>query len=299
MKMRRSEILFLYDVKWGNPNGDPMDENKPRMDENTDTLIVSDVRLKRTIRDYLKDYYNETLWVSGKAVTPESRKKELEIDSKEDAVKKCIDIRLFGAVIPSKGKGAVETSLTGPVQFRYGRSLHKVKWQFIQGTAAFLSREGTEQRSFREEYIVPYALIAFYGVINDKNAEITKLTENDVEKMLEAMWYGTKNLITRSKMEQNPRFLMKIDYKEGVKFHHGELDYLIFLTSDKDDYEIRDIIDFKIELAPLMNSLAKIKNKIEKINYKIDERLTLTQNGEIKLFEEIFSDFLTEELRLE
>jgi len=297
--MRRSEILFLYDVKWGNPNGDPMDENKPRMDENTDTLIVSDVRLKRTIRDYLKDYYNETLWVSGKAVTPESRKKELEIDSKEDAVKKCIDIRLFGAVIPSKGKGAVETSLTGPVQFRYGRSLHKVKWQFIQGTAAFLSREGTEQRSFREEYIVPYALIAFYGVINDKNAEITKLTENDVEKMLEAMWYGTKNLITRSKMEQNPRFLMKIDYKEGVKFHHGELDYLIFLTSDKDDYEIRDIIDFKIELAPLMNSLAKIKNKIEKINYKIDERLTLTQNGEIKLFEEIFSDFLTEELRLE
>ncbi|RKX51572.1 MAG: hypothetical protein DRP25_03960, partial [Thermotoga sp.] len=46
MKMRRSEILFLYDVKWGNPNGDPMDENKPRMDENTDTLIVSDVRLK-------------------------------------------------------------------------------------------------------------------------------------------------------------------------------------------------------------------------------------------------------------
>ena len=297
--MRRSEILFLYDVKWGNPNGDPMDENKPRMDENTDTLIVSDVRLKRTIRDYLKDYYNETLWVSGDAVTPESRKKELGIDSKEDAVKKCIDIRLFGAVIPSKGKGAVETSLTGPVQFRYGRSLHKVKWQFIQGTAAFLSREGTEQRSFREEYIVPYALIAFYGVINDKNAEITKLTENDVEKMLEAMWYGTKNLITRSKMEQNPRFLMKIDYKEGVKFHHGELDYLIFLTSDKDDYEIRDIIDFKIELAPLMNSLAKIKNKIEKINYKIDERLTLTQNGEIKLFEEIFSDFLTEELRLE
>ena len=297
--MRRSEILFLYDVKWGNPNGDPMDENKPRMDENTDTLIVSDVRLKRTIRDYLKDYYNETLWVSGKAVTPESRKKELEIDSKEDAVKKCIDIRLFGAVIPSKGKGAVETSLTGPVQFRYGRSLHKVKWQFIQGTAAFLSREGTEQRSFREEYIVPYVLIAFYGVINDKNAEITKLTESDVEKMLEAMWYGTKNLITRSKMEQNPRFLMKIDYKEGVKFHHGELDYLISLTSDKDDYEIRDIIDFKIELAPLMNSLAKIKNKIEKINYKIDERLTLTQNGEIKLFEEIFSDFLTEELRLE
>ena len=297
--MRRSEMLFLYDVKWGNPNGDPMDENKPRMDESTDTLIVSDVRLKRTIRDYLKDYYNETLWVSGEAVTPEERRKELEIENKDDAAEKCIDIRLFGAVIPKKGKGALETSITGPVQFRYGRSLHKVRWQYIQGTAAFVSKEKAEQRSFREEYLVPYALIAFYGVINEKNAEITKLTDDDVKKLIESMWYGTKNLITRSKMEQNPRFLMKIDYKEGVKFYHGELDYLISLVPDKDDYEIRDVVDFKIKLTPLVSSLLKIKDKIEKINYKLDERLKFLCDGEDKPFEEIFSEFSLEEIRLE
>ena len=49
----RSEILFLYDIENANPNGDPNDENKPRIDEETGKNIVTDVRLKRTIRDYL------------------------------------------------------------------------------------------------------------------------------------------------------------------------------------------------------------------------------------------------------
>ncbi|MCX7795379.1 MAG: type I CRISPR-associated protein Cas7, partial [bacterium] len=52
----RSEILFLYDATNTNPNGDPLDENKPRIDEETGRNIVTDVRLKRTIRDYLFDY---------------------------------------------------------------------------------------------------------------------------------------------------------------------------------------------------------------------------------------------------
>ena len=50
---KRSEIVFLYDIRDGNPNGDPMDENKPRIDEETGINIVTDVRLKRTIRDFL------------------------------------------------------------------------------------------------------------------------------------------------------------------------------------------------------------------------------------------------------
>ena len=53
MIKNRHEILFIYDVTDANPNGDPLDENKPRMDEETNTNIVTDVRLKRTIRDYL------------------------------------------------------------------------------------------------------------------------------------------------------------------------------------------------------------------------------------------------------
>jgi CRISPR-associated protein Csh2 len=51
-----SEILYIYDARMCNPNGDPDDENKPRMDYNRDRNLVSDVRLKRYIRDYLMDY---------------------------------------------------------------------------------------------------------------------------------------------------------------------------------------------------------------------------------------------------
>ena len=287
--MKRSELLFLYDVKWGNPNGDPLDENKPRMDETTDTLIVTDVRLKRTIRDYLKEFHDEKLWVSGDAVSPKDRAKELGIENKEDAIKRCIDVRLFGAVIPVKQKGALEMSLTGPVQFRYGRSLHRVKWEFVQGTAAFLSKEKSKQRSFREEYVVPYVLIAFYGVINDRAAQTTNLSNEDVSKLIEGMWLGTKNLITRSKTEHTPRLLIKVDYKDGVKYHHGELDYLIKLVSDKDDFEIRDVSDYYLELSELSKSLKSIADKIDTIWFVKNPRLDIRIDGQPRDIEEIFS----------
>lgn len=58
----RSEILFLYDVTDANPNGDPVDENRPRIDEETGVNIVTDVRLKRTIRDYLINFKNKKGW---------------------------------------------------------------------------------------------------------------------------------------------------------------------------------------------------------------------------------------------
>jgi len=59
----RSEILFIYDIRDGNPNGDPMDENKPRIDEETGVNLVTDVRLKRTIRDYLYNFKGQEIFV--------------------------------------------------------------------------------------------------------------------------------------------------------------------------------------------------------------------------------------------
>jgi len=54
--MNRSEMVFLYDISYANPNGDPLDENKPRIDEDVELNIVTDVRLKRTVRDYLHNF---------------------------------------------------------------------------------------------------------------------------------------------------------------------------------------------------------------------------------------------------
>lgn len=120
----REEFLFIYDVTDANPNGDPLDENKPRIDEESGINIVTDVRLKRTIRDFLfnfKSYNGE----NGKDIfvrTIESKKGGLKDgkerasdfkDSKEDILKRCIDIRLFGGVLPLD-KDSIK--FTGPIQ---------------------------------------------------------------------------------------------------------------------------------------------------------------------------------------
>ncbi|PLV57154.1 type I-B CRISPR-associated protein Cas7/Csh2 [Thermotoga sp. SG1] len=293
--LNRSEILFIYDVKWANPNGDPLDENRPRFDEETSKLFVTDVRLKRTVRDYLAERYNETLWVTGEAVVPEERMRELDITDVADACQKCIDIRLFGAVIPQAKKGAMETSITGPIQFRYGMSLHRVKLMTVQGTAAFATKD-SKQRSFREDQLVPYALVAFYGVINQNSARFTGLTEDDVSKFLEGVWLGTKNLITRSKMEHNPRLLVRVIYKEGVNYHSGELDYLVKVVSEKEDEEIRDVSELKLDITDLRRRLDSLKDKIEKIEYSVDDRLRLLENGIERSFKEIFGGFQLEKL---
>ena len=59
----RSEILFIYHVKDANPNGDPLDENKPRTDPDTGVATVTDVRIKRTIRDYWHQNLGEEILV--------------------------------------------------------------------------------------------------------------------------------------------------------------------------------------------------------------------------------------------
>ncbi|MGI6486297.1 MAG: type I-B CRISPR-associated protein Cas7/Csh2 [Tepidanaerobacteraceae bacterium] len=277
----RSEILFLYDVSDANPNGDPVDENKPRFDEETGINIVTDVRLKRTIRDYLHDYKNLDVFIlelrddNGNLKTKEDRLKDFK--DNEDLLKKCIDVRLFGATTAVKGK---TMTLTGPVQFKYGRSLHRVDMTYVKGTTVMPSGQDKKQGTFTEKYILPYSLIAFYGIVNENaaNRQRIGLTEEDVLVMLEAMWNGTKNLMSTSKTGQMPRLLMQVVFKEK-DFHIGELDKRIQFVTDKNDEEIRDIRDGKLEISELIAALKIHKDSIYKINFKVDERLILTLDG--------------------
>ncbi|ROL59353.1 type I-B CRISPR-associated protein Cas7/Csh2 [Bacteroidetes/Chlorobi group bacterium MS-B_bin-24] len=279
----RSEILFLYDVKDANPNGDPVDENKPRIDEETGINIVTDVRLKRTIRDYLYEFKGQEVFVrqtytkENKLRTKEDRVKDFGQDEK-NIIQSCIDIRLFGATTAIEKQ---TMTLTGPVQFKYGRSLHKVDLKYFKGTTVMPSREGAEQGTFWERYILPYSLIVFYGVVNENAARQQEipLTESDLDLMFEAMWNGTKNLISGSKFGQMPRLLLQIKYKENENFHIGELDKLVSLTTNLGEESIRDVVDFKIEISPLVNELKKYQDRIEMIRYKVDERLNLTIDG--------------------
>lgn len=289
----RSEILFLYDVTNANPNGDPLDENKPRIDEETGINIVTDVRLKRTIRDYLFDYKKQDVFIreirddKGNLVTKEGRLEDFQ-DTK-DIINKCIDVRLFGATTAVKEK---TMTLIGPVQFKYGYSLHRVDLTYIKGTTVMPSGEERRQGTFTEKYILPYSLLVFYGVVNENAAQNQSipLTDNDILLMLEAMWNGTKNLMSTSKMGQMPRFLLRVVHKE-TNYHIGELDKRIRFKSDKSDEEIRDISDGVLDITELVDTLEKNKESISEVQYKIDDRVILSKDGKDVTLEEALSSF--------
>ncbi len=288
---RRREILGIYATKGANPNGDPLRGNEPRMDDETGRLLVSDVRIKRTIRDQL-ERDGECIFVkvydSGEAKSLKERYLEPDIggngkDSRETAqqkLRKCIDVRLFGITFAPKGMDKAAFSWTGPVQFSWGESLHKVKPELVQGTAAFASKDEKNQRSLRTEWRVPFALIAFYAVANQFASETTGATNDDLVKLRKAWWLGTKNLITRSKLGHKPLLWLEIVYKPGFKGLIGNLVSLVKLTkngkplTEDEQLGLRDYTGVEVDICDLVEVLLnKYKDDIEKVIIVKDEAL--------------------------
>jgi len=275
----RSEIIFIYDVNDGNPNGDPLDENKPRIDEDVGINLVTDVRLKRTIRDYLHDFKELEIFVR-EIITDEEKgyiqdAKERARDFDENAKRilaECIDMRLFGGVIPIEKSQGDKSAITytGPVQFKMGRSLHRVTVKHIRGTGAFASGAKSKQKTFREEDFLPYSLILFYGIVNENAAKQTGLTDEDGRLLLEGIWNGTKSLITRTKVGQVPRLLLKVNYSKE-NYHIGDLDKLVKLVTDMLHEDIRDVEDFKLDAIKDIEVKAddRIKFKKDDVDFSV------------------------------
>jgi len=275
--VKQSEILFLWDIENANPNGDILRDNAPRYDDIAHKALVSDVRIKRTIRDDLFDRKGQEIFVretahkdgginDGKTRVEDVGGKENVIDT---IIEKCIDVRAFGGVFPVEKKSY---NLTGSIQFKMSKSLHQVSEPtYIKGTGAFASQPKAENKTFREEFILPYALFGTYAVVNELNAKKTKLLATDVKEVVDSLWKGTKNLITRSKMGQLPRFLLKVTYSEKG-FFIGELDNRVLLVSKTaSENEIRGVEDYEIDLSKITTLLDKYHEKIEKIEYIIDD----------------------------
>ncbi|MCX7759234.1 MAG: type I-B CRISPR-associated protein Cas7/Csh2 [bacterium] len=282
---QRIEILFLYDISYNNPNGDPLDENKPRIDYNSGYNIVTDVRLKRTIRDYLLNYRNKDIFVKeerkadGSLKSKDEQLKDLSsLSLKDELIKKFIDIRLFGCTIAVE-KNTV--ALTGPVQFKFGKSLHKVDLQYIKGTTVLPSGEGKSQGTMTSKYILPYSLISFYGLVNEKAAEYQNLnlTYDDINLLFEAMWNGTNFLSTTSKIGHNSVLLLSIFYKPNTMFQINNLENLISMESEKKDEEIRKIDEYKIIIDNLIDKIDQHRSKIEKVKIKCVPELNTTYKG--------------------
>lgn len=292
----RTELLFLYEIENANPNGDPLNENRPRFDAEESCAIVSDVRLKRTIRDYWFEYkdYNgsngkdifvrETKYSEGDKEYVASGKRRAEDfkgdlnDSKEvrtrNILERCIDIRVFGGVLPLD-KDSI--TFTGPTQFQMGKSLNKTEVIEEQGTGAFASGDKKGQATFRTEYKLPYAIIGFNGIINEKAAAYSLMQEEDKILLLEGIWQGTKQLISRSKFGQTPLLLLSIEYK--TPYYIGNLRQRLKLEC-QNELKIRSTEDYQLDVTALIHALEKHKDKIASITLQMDDRLKVIHENQ-------------------
>lgn len=297
MSISDSDILYLYDAKLANPNGDPDEENKPRMDDATGRNLVSDVRLKRYLRDYwFKTLYPENsegcdIWVrrtddensndakgrmkgllnsykkkSGKEVKEKDASKHEEF--KAWLLDTLLDVRLFGATMPMD---KASLTFTGPVQFAWGHSLHRVE---INPSATITSQfsgrveEGKgDYSTFGKDWRVLYSLIGFYGIVTRHRARHTRLTENDIDILDQGMLRAIPSEATsRSKIGQVPRLYLRLEYNENINARLGDLrGYVKPIGKDgKVEDLIRDISDYTLDVSKLVKRIesqqANIKN---------------------------------------
>lgn len=280
MSIKNGEIIFTYEAKLTNPNGDIDDENRPRMDYQTLTNLVSDVRLKRYIRDYMHDqgkhiFINhdpnvktatERLTESMEDVGIKDIKKDFE------KLKDFIDIRMFGAMIPIKAKnknGVNESNdsdgsndsikIVGPVQFSWGYSLNEVELlNSYSITGGFASKSGNKNASIGKDYRLYYSIISFYGIINGKRAENSGFSENDLEELDEALINAIPEQASRSKIGQTPLFYLRTVSDKYV----GDMrDYIKLKTLNS---PIRNVNDYSLDISNLKNVLETKKIQIGK-----------------------------------
>ncbi len=203
----RREFVFLYDIKMGNPNGDP-DENRPRVLPDK-THYVTDVRLKRFVRDFLKLQGEKILvdTIEGKTTNLTGRVAD---HLKANNLKQCqgkelvnillnafIDARMFGSSLAFKKQEGWEPTaepktLTGAVQIAHGEVKHEAQEVDINGTSIFGSDVEKTQGTFTTYFALRYALIGFNGIAN-QHTRVSRMSDDDYNTLLKALWYGVRS----------------------------------------------------------------------------------------------------------
>jgi len=296
---KESEILYIWDTKLSNPNGDMMSDNANRFDEIDEKAIVSDVRIKRTVRDYIQYHKHVNIFVNNdailtgyrnekgvlKSVTAENRFNQIkeqfkDIEDEKDIFLSCIDNRLFGGVAPKSG-----LQLIGAVQFSWTKSLNKTETILSQGTGAFATeskKEGEAKftKTFRVDNYIPYAIFPTYGTINRANVSNCNTTQKDIDELVEGLWFGTKKLNTHTKMGQKPRLLLQIIYKETSNYFVGLLDELVTLKNSDD---IRNLDEAEFDFSQLIKVINSAESYIEKVKVILDSKMEKYKDDLMKI----------------
>jgi CRISPR-associated protein Csh2 len=327
----RSEIVFLYDAVDANPNGNPLSSsNRPRIDPQTQQAIVTDVRLKRYLRDQLDDdghgVYIRNVQEEGEQYTREGlledRLKAVDPDDYDLAdddeaeqfrddvfgeyLAESADVRYFGATMSVDTDNEYAKHLpdhfTGPVQFSPGKSMHAVNEneEYDSLTSVIATQEGKEQGGFDlDDHRIQYGLIRFHGLVDEHGAADTKLSTADVKRLDTLCWRALKNqTISRSKVGQEPRLYCRVEYAEE-SFHLGGLDKDLALdeTESKPDDQLRNIRDLAVATDAFVDRLGNASGQIERVRVVASDVLNFTYDGELggpKLFYDTLRDALGE-----
>lgn len=243
--MPRYDFVYLFDIKDGNPNGDPDAGNLPRIDPETGQGLVTDVCLKRKIRNYVGLVKGEQppyeIYVKEKAVLnnqharayealeldPQKRKAKGKDKADEDRqltqwmCKNFFDIRSFGAVMTTKVNCG---QVRGPIQFAIARSVEPIVSQehAITRCAVTTEKEAEAQsgdnRTMGRKFTVPYGLYRVHGFINPHLAAQTGFNENGED--LEMFWTALAQMFetdrSAARGEMAPQSLVVFEHESAL-----------------------------------------------------------------------------------
>jgi CRISPR-associated protein Csd2 len=204
----RYDFIFLFDVTDGNPNGDPDAGNLPRVDAETGMGLVTDVCIKRKVRNFVQMIKGSIkpydIFIKEKAIlnqlideshTQDEVKSKEKNGDKTEAARKWMcsnyyDVRTFGAVM-STGKNAGQ--VRGPIQITFGRSVDPVValehsiTRMAVATEAEAEKQGGDNRTMGRKFTVPYGLYISKGFISSHLAAHTGFSEADLKLFWEAL----------------------------------------------------------------------------------------------------------------
>ncbi len=231
----RIDFVYMFDVQDGNPNGDPDAGNLPRVDAETGMGLVTDVCLKRKVRNYVQvaknlgDGYD--IFIKEKAVLNtliDKAHDDAEVKSAKDKTeaarrfmcKNYFDIRTFGAVM-STGKNAGQ--VRGPIQLTFARSVDPVETSehSITRMAVATEKEADKQeggnRTMGRKATVPYGLYVCHGFISANLARQTGFSEDDLALFWEALknMFDTDRSAARGLMSAQKLIVFKHDSMLG------------------------------------------------------------------------------------
>lgn len=254
----RYEFVYLFDVENGNPNGDPDAGNLPRLDPETSKGLVTDVCLKRKIRNYVEMAKQGgddcSIYVREKSVLSMNRAPAYEsedikgLKKEEDKIKAgrewmCkhfYDVRTFGAVMSTKTNNCGQ--VRGPVQLSFSKSIDQIVPMDVSITrmAVETEKEASDQsgdnRTMGRKSIVPYGLYRCHGFISAPLAEQTGFSDED----LELLWESLKNMLdhdrsaARGEMAARKLIVFKHDNRMGNAPAHVLFDLVNVEREDKE-----------------------------------------------------------------